>query len=413
MAAEPKSSFTPTWPTDELLTRRLSQIEVSAIRWLWQGRIARGRLGLLIGHPGEGKSWASMAVAAALTLGAALPGESSGRPPCDVLVASAEDDPGDTLRPRFDGLGGDPDRLTVIDGVATDDGERGLALPRDIAVLDAELRVAALAGRPYGQLIIDPLAAYLPGDLDSHRDVSVRAALAPLARLAQEHDVAILAVSHLTKGARDTPMLRAQGSIAFTAAARTVLALGRDPQDPEGSPVRHLLVVKSNIGPLAVGLKFTLERGQFGWLGESQLTGRALMGRQVEADAADGGALAEARDVLQQILANGSVEAKVALADAEAAGISQASTRRARQELGVEAVKHGFGSDGRWVWSLPTKALKPEPSLRSDPPKALKGAHTREPERLRALGRPRPDVGASKSADWWGPELTRHGSDDA
>lgn len=377
------SRFTATWPTDELLTRRLSDVEAAAIRWLWDGRIARARLSLLIGHPGEGKSWAAMAVAAALSLGAALPGETARREPCDVLLASAEDDPADTLRPRFDALGGDPERLMVVDGVRTDEGERGLALPGDIEVLDAELRVAELADRPYSLLIIDPLSAYLPGDLDSHRDVSVRSALAPLARLAEQHGVAILAVSHLTKGSRDTPMLRAQGSIAFTAAARTVLALGRDPQDPDGSPVRHLLMVKSNLGPLAPGLKFTLEGGHFGWLGASDLTGHALMAAR--GDAEDGGALVEAQGILRQILADGDVEAKAALSQCRDAGVSEATARRARQALGVEARKQGFGPGGHWLWSLPPKALNAPPTeadLRSDPAKTPIGALVHEHERL-------------------------------
>ncbi|MGA9774565.1 MAG: AAA family ATPase [Candidatus Dormiibacterota bacterium] len=382
MAADTQhSQFAVDWPTDELQTRYLSNVERTQIRWLWEGRIATGRLSLLTGHPGEGKSWASLALAAALTRGAALPGETVERPPCNVLVASAEDDPGDTIGPRFDALGGDPARLVVIDGVQTDEGERGLALPKDVAVLEAELRIAQLADRPYGLVVIDPLSAYLPASMDSHRDVSVRATLAPLSRLAAQHDVAILAVSHLTKGSRDTPALRAQGSVAFTAAVRTQLLLGRDPQDGESSPIRHLVVVKSNIGPEGLGLKFTLEGGRFGWLGTSTLTGRDLAARHGDTEAADSGAAGEAEDVLRQILADGPVSAKRALTMAADAGVSEASIRRARQALGVTTRKEGF--KGGWEW-VPAEGVKPQPkassqdgSLRSGPAKAPQGVtHT-------------------------------------
>ena len=361
MAADAQHSrFAVDWPTDELLTRHLANVERTQIRWLWQGRIATGRLSLLTGHPGEGKSWVSLALAAALTSGTPLPGETAGRAPCNVLVASAEDDPGDTIGPRFDALGGDPERLVVVDGVQTDDGERGLVLPGDVAVLDAELRVAALAGRPYGLLIVDPLAAYLPASMDSHRDVSVRATLAPLARLAGGHDVAILALSHLTKGSRDTPALRAQGSVAFTAAVRTQLLLGRDPQDGEDSPIRHLVVVKSNIGPEGLGLKFTVADGRFGWLGASTITGRELSARHADTEGRDSGALAEAEGVLRQILADGPISARDGLQRAADAGVSEPSIRRARQALGVETRKAGYS--GGWLW-VPVEGV-------SDPSKA-------------------------------------------
>lgn len=379
MAADaPHSRFGVNWPSDELLVRRLSSIPRTHVRWLWQGRIATGRLSLLAGHPGAGKSWVSLALAATLTRGAALPDETNGREPCNVLLASAEDDPGDTIGPRFDSLGGDPDRFVVIDGVATDDRERGLVLPGDVAVLDAELRLARLADRPYSLVIIDPLAAYLPASMDSHRDVSVRATLAPLARLAQQHDVAILAVSHLTKGIRDTPALRAQGSVAFTAAVRTQLLLARDPQDEEDTPIRHLVVVKSNVGPEGLGLKFTLEGGRFGWLGPSTLTGRELTARSGDTPGRTGsGALAEAESVLRQILAGGPVSAHDGLEAAAQAGVSEASIGRARRALGVTTRKAAYS--GGWEWVLAEGvAPAPKPPSRdgpfsSIPPKASEG----------------------------------------
>ncbi len=229
-------------------------------------------------------------------------------------------------------------------------------------------------------------AADLPGDLDSHRDVSVRAALAPLARLAQQHDVAILAVAHLTKGSRDTPALRAQGSVAFTAAVRTQLLLGRDPQEGESSPIRHVVVVKSNIGPEGLGLKFTVEGGRFEWLGASTVTGRELAARHGDPEGAESGALAEAVDVLAAVLADAPVSATEARRECREAGISDRTTDRAKAALGVKAVKAGLR--GGWVWRLPDPPQDAE--VRQDEPKGAKQTHWRSSGDVGTLREPEP-----------------------
>lgn len=342
----------------ELETVQLSTVEPQAVRWLWEGWLARGRLGLLIGHPGEGKSWCSLALAAALTRGAPMPGHTGGGEPADVLLASAEDDLADTIRPRFDALDGDPARLEAITGVDAPEGERGFVIPRDLELLDA-----ALYRRAFALLVVDPLAAYLPQDLDGNRDGAVRSALAPLHRLGSRHDVAVLAILHLTKGSRESPLLRAQGSVGFTASARTVLALGRDPGAADGSPERHLLCVKSNLAQEPHGLRVTLDGGRFAWVGESQLTKDQLMAPRVSAE--DQSALTEAMELLRAELADGPRPAREALRSAAAAGISERTAQRARQALGV--VPRKVGLTGGWEWSLPTSA-----------PKAPEGARVRE-----------------------------------
>ena len=357
--------------TKTLTVVTLADIRPQAIRWLWPGWIARGRLSLLIGHPGEGKSWAALAIAAAVTRGNVFPDTADRREIGQVLFATAEDDLADTIRARFDALDGDAGRLRAVTGIRMNGGDRGLVLPRDVDMMDEELKV-----HPASLLVIDPLAAFLAGDLDSHRDVPVRAALAPLAKLAADHDVAVLAIVHLTKGARDTPALRAQGSVGFGAAARTVLFLGRDPGDSD-SPERHLVVVKSNLGPPPHGLRFTLAGGRFEWLGHSELSGQDLAAPW--GDAEERGVLAEAKTMLADLLSSGAKRTREVERACRAAGVSARTIRRARTALGVVPFRlPGLPDDGWWL-RLPYSDGQPATDQRTDVPKGANSTEGGQP----------------------------------
>ena len=206
----------------------------------------------------------------------------------DVLIATAEDDPSTTVRPRLEAVQADLDRVHFLT-IATAEGETdGITIPDDVAQL--EETVAFHGAR---LLVIDPLVAHLPGEIDSHRDQSVRRALAPLYRLATTTGCAVVVVLHLNKSTGLAPLMRLGASVAFGNAARSVLLLDRDPDDEDGERGhrRVLAHIKCNVAPLGPSLLYRVapivlpaegsapmvETSRLELLGESAHDGRALL----------------------------------------------------------------------------------------------------------------------------------------
>jgi RecA-family ATPase len=240
-----------------LVTRRLSDINARPVSWLWQGRIARGKVSIIAGNPGLGKSQITASIAAIVTTGGRWPLDRSQCTKGDVVFLSAEDDPADTLRPRLEAAGANLHHVHVMDAVAsgyTGEGQqqnRAFSLQRDLRALSVKL--AELGD--VAAVVIDPIAAYL-GDVDSHRNAEVRALLAPLSELAAQHGTAIIGVSHLNKSAGTEALMRVTGSLAFVAAARAAYLVAQDPENPAR---RLFLPMKNNIGPDSAGLAFRIE----------------------------------------------------------------------------------------------------------------------------------------------------------
>ena len=235
----------------------LSDVTALSVHWLWARRIARGKLGIVAGEPGEGKSTMLLDLAARLTRPGAVMPDDVPAPDGDVLLLSAEDGLSDTIRPRLDACRADVRRVHALTATRDLDGtEHMLELGRDLPHLEA-----AIERYTPELVIIDPLSAYL-GHTDTWRDNEVRALLSPLASLAEQHNCAILGVLHLTKNASAKVLHRIMGSIGFVAAARVVLAVARDPDDEAR---RFLLPVKNNLSPPAETLAFTLADGRVEW----------------------------------------------------------------------------------------------------------------------------------------------------
>lgn len=202
-------------PGRSLVLTRLSDVTPQPVTWLWPGRIPCGKLTMVVGDPGLGKSLMLVDLAARITRGEVLPGSGTRTSAADVIVLSAEDDPADTIRPRFDLAAGDPARVHLLQAVKDASGaDSPFSLACDLPLLEA----AVLTHKP-AAIIIDPISCYL-GDRDSYKDTEVRAVLAPLATLANQHRVAVVAVVHLGKNEQRRALYRALGSIAFVAAAR-------------------------------------------------------------------------------------------------------------------------------------------------------------------------------------------------
>ena len=192
----------------------MADVEPEDVSWLWYPYIPRGKLTLLEGDPGTGKSWVSLAIATAVSLGVSLP-EADPFGPSDVLLLSAEDGLADTIRPRLDRMRADVSRVSAWNRPMVFDSEGMLALEVEIAALRPAL------------VVIDPLIAYMGAKVDTYRANQTRAILAPLAEIAERHDISILAVRHLRKSESSKAIYRGQGSIDFIASARSVLLVTR------------------------------------------------------------------------------------------------------------------------------------------------------------------------------------------
>jgi putative DNA primase/helicase len=347
--------------------RRVSDIAARPVRWLWRGRIARGKVTMLAGHPGLGKSQVSLGIAAIVTTGGRWPVDGTRAELGSAVIMSAEDDPEDTIRPRLDAAGADLSRCHII-GAVRDCDSTGRETRRGFSLLEDLPRLAmALDGIGDAALaIIDPVTAYL-GATDSHRNAEVRAALAPLAELAAQYNTAVLAVSHLRKSLEGEAILQVSGSLAFAAAARAVYITTRDPGD---ATRRLLLPAKNNLGDDRTGYAYTIKPVS---LPGSITTSRIVWGPDpvtTTADEAMAGSSpshteAPRRSVaegwLQEILADCSVPSAQVRAEAEAAGLAWATVRRAADALGVVVLRvGGIAGAGEWRWSLPRDDIPPD-----------------------------------------------------
>ena len=348
-SARPEPPPAAARPERAAIVRRLADVEREEVTWLWEARIPRGKITVVDGDPEVGKSFLSLAIATAVTLGTALPEGQAGRPG-GVLILTAEDGLGDTVRPRAEELGADLTKLFCLTAIVTSDGKtKHFSLAEDLEALEDYLRTC-----PISLIIIDPINAYLGASIDTNRDAALRSVLTPLAELAERFVVAVLVIRHLTKGTREKAIYRGQGSIAYVAAARSVLLLGKNPQDESE---RVVVCIKNNLAAHPSAVSFELKEGEFHWKGLSTLTADDILrpesGERVSA-------VDEASTFLREALAEGSRPGKEVEKEAKLQGISGPALQRARRNLAVvskrigEAGKQGGGA---WLWSLPVNHL--------------------------------------------------------
>ncbi|MBX3378052.1 MAG: AAA family ATPase [Phycisphaeraceae bacterium] len=330
----------------------LSSVKSEPVRWLWPGRVPRGKVTMVCGDPGLGKSFVMMDMAARVS--ACLPwpdGPTPLRQAGSVLVLSAEDDPADTIRPRIEAAGGDPDRVLFLEGVRRQGAVAGLTLKLDAGAIEAAL---ARMDRPR-LIIVDPVSAYM-GDTDSHNNAEVRAVLAELSRIAGRWGPSIVCVTHLNKSSGSRAVYRAMGSLAFTAAARMVWLVAKMPGDESR---RAMVLVKSNLPASPSGLSFRIEPGGTGadgaggrvrWEAGPVSISADFIEQSSTDDAA--GPMDDAAEFLVEALTPGPRPAEDLFREAEQAGIAIKTLRRAKRVLNIRARREG-GSGGHWVWSLP------------------------------------------------------------
>jgi putative DNA primase/helicase len=335
----------------------MADVKPTSIDWLWQNWIALGKVSVLAGDGGRGKSTILCDLTARATTGNIWPDGGARCAPASVIILAAEDDVGDTLAPRLLAAGADLARVFVIRSVRDESQRRrGFNLQADLERLEAEIR----KHDNVRMIIIDPVSSYL-GKVDSHKNSDVRGVLEPLGEMASRLSVAVLCNNHFSKGGGSANS-RIIGSVAFTAQARAVFIVTPD----EADETRLLLIPsKMNIAPIKFGLAYRIEGCLIQYDGGDIATSRIMYESTpitISADQAlaalDGNSenwseKSEAIDFLADALRDGPVSAKDIKKEAAAAGISPKSLRSARESLGVKPEKTGFGGEGGWVWNLP------------------------------------------------------------
>lgn len=345
--------------------RRASDIQGRPIHWLWPDRIARGKVSMLAGDPGLGKSQVTISMAAVVSRGGIWPADRTRCERGNAVFLSAEDDAEDTIRPRLETAGADLSRVYIIGAVVeyyqADGGEvvRAFNLKTDLTRLGALLAEIG----DVAMVVIDPISAYL-GDTNSHNNAEIRALLSPLSDLAAMRGAAVVCVSHLNKSVGAEALMRVTGSTAFVAAARAAFVVVKDPQNEAR---RLLLPLKNNIGNDQTGLAFSVQSAQVQstagpidtscvvWeSGAVTVTADEAMISQ--GDPEERSEIENAKTFLQDLLVEGPVPSRQIRAHAREAGYSWATIRRAQKLLLIEVAKAGL--KGGWEWHLSPKVLK-------------------------------------------------------
>jgi putative DNA primase/helicase len=338
--------------------QRGDAIEPQPVKWLWRGFLAAGKLHILAGAPGTGKTTVALALAATITVGGRWP-DGTHAEPGDVLIWSGEDDVADTLIPRLLAAGADRSRVHFARRTTLQTGE---VREFDPATDFPMLSVAASQVPDLRMLLLDPVVSVVGKGTDSHKNSEVRVALQPLADFGDRHQCAVFGVSHFSKGtAGRDPVERVTGSLAFGAAPRVVFAAAKLADDEGGG--RVIVRAKSNIGPDGGGFRFDLGRVEIapGIEGQRVLWGEAVEGaaREILATAEQDNepGSGDAKEFLRDLLEGGPMPAVDVFKSAEANGYSKRQMQRAREAI---AEKHKDGMHGGWIWTLPKMPLPTE-----------------------------------------------------
>ncbi len=337
---EPKASDAIAWT-------KLTGVEPEEIEWLWWHRFPLGKVSIIGGLPGLGKSFVTLDMAARVSRSGPWPDlPNRDNPAGNVLLFNLEDGLGDTIRPRLDHARADLERINAIEGVREQgkDEPRIFDVQRDAPLLEEHIEHIG----DVRLVVIDPLTGYLPG-VDAHRDNNVRSAIYPLVQMAKRHDLAVIVVMHLRKAEAAQAINRVSGSVAFTALARAVWLVGEHPDDPD---VRLLLPTKMNVAKPAPGLRFRIvEPGRVEWLGDTDITADEAFAPVHE----DGPKVKEAMSWLEKALANGAERATDIVKQAKQNGISTRTLERAKPRLRINSERVATGGKDVWFWSLPTE----------------------------------------------------------
>ena len=316
----------------ELKIISMDEVPVEEVEWLWYPYIPFGKLTIIHGDGGEGKTTLILQLAALLSRGEKLPCDSTEREPIKVIYQTAEDGLGDTIKPRLLADNADCSQIKVID-----ESEATLTM-LDERIEKAIVETGARA------LILDPVQAYIGAKVDMNRANEVRAILSQLGRIAGQYRCAIILVGHLNKVQGNKSNYRGLGSIDFQATARSVLIVGRLKDNPQ---IRVMVQDKSSLAPEGEPIAFELDKENgFRWLGHYDISVDDLLSGIPKEKKSE-----QAENLILEYLSKGKYPQKELVKKAQAAGISKRVLDEAKKALNVQSVKEG----SQWYWQLPEK----------------------------------------------------------
>ena len=323
----------------------LDSIDPEPVQWLWHNRIPLGKLSLIVGDPGVGKSFLMIYLASHVTTGESWPDISDPIPQGSVIILTAEDGLADTVRIRADAAGADAGKIKILEGVINKEENREFfKLTKHVSDLEQ-----AIKETPDIRLIgIDPVTAYL-GKTDSHKDSNVRELLAPVASLAEKYKIAIVGITHLNKNVMLQVIYRTMGSLGFVAAARAVWAVSWDESDE--SQIRRLFMpIKTNLSINPTSLAFNIVDNRVVFEKHPiEINAEQALSKEKREETSS---LNQAVNWLREALEDGPIASKDIYRMAKENGISEATLRRAQVKLKIRPYKEGSARDKKWFWKL-------------------------------------------------------------
>jgi archaellum biogenesis ATPase FlaH len=311
----------------------MSDIAIEEVKWLFYPFIPFGKITIIQGDPGEGKTTLVLQIIARLTTGRSITDDDTSTEclePMNVIYQTAEDGLGDTIKPRLLEAHADCSRVLVID-----DKDKILTM------MDDRLE-EAIKNTGAKLVVLDPIQGFLGADIDMHRANEIRPVMKHLSDIAAKYQCAVILIGHMNKCSQSKAAYKGLGSIDFSAAARSVLLVGRVKNEPE---TRVICQIKSSLAPEAKSIAFKLSNDDgFRWIGEYDITADDLLAGKSKSSK-----VTDAAEFLESILQHGMLPQKEIMELAESQNITNATLRRAKDMLELNSKK----VKGQWYWELP------------------------------------------------------------